>query len=69
MDRIYADADSGRKNEECPDQQPEQPTPAVAELLDWVKICQQVWTDGRVSEEDWKWMEQLINECCKVMKG
>ncbi len=69
MDRIYADADADRKNEERPDQQPEQPTPGDAETLDWTKICQEMWTHGCVSEEDWKRMEQLINECCKAMKG
>ncbi len=67
MDRIYADADSSEKNEERPDQQTEQPTPAVAEMPDWLKICQEMWTRGCISEEDWKWMEQVFNEYCKAL--
>jgi len=69
MDKIYAEADSGGKNEERPDQQPEEPTPAGIGMLDWMKICQQVCADGCVSEENWKWMEQVINDCFKAMKG
>lgn len=54
---------------ERPVQQPEQPTQVVAEMLDWMKSCQQMWAHGHESGENWKWMEQVLNDCYKAMKG
>ena len=54
---------------ERPVQRPEQPAPAVTELLDWMKSCQWMWKDKPASGENWKWMEQVLDDCYKAMKG
>ncbi len=56
------------RNNANADEKDEQPTPAAAEMPDWMKSCQWMWKDECVSEEDWKWMEKVLSCCYQSMK-